>query len=76
MDNKLQLRPRTRSRIRANRKVRTCLMCGKNFKSVGPHNRRCPRCNCRLEHAREGSYYQPTVYSLERGKIIDFFDTG
>lgn len=74
MDNKLRLRPWTGSRIRANRRVRTCLMCGKDFKSEGPHNRRCPRCNCRLEHTRDSSHYAPTIYSVERIDIIDSFD--
>lgn len=73
MNNKLQLQSRTGSRIRANRRVRTCLMCGRGFRSEGPHNRRCPRCNCRFGHAREGSCYAPTVYSVERN-IIDSFD--
>lgn len=67
MHSTLRLPPRARSRmrIRSGRKIRSCLMCGKNFKSEGPHNRRCPRCNYILEHAREGTYYEPRIYSLE-----------
>lgn len=74
MNTTLQAMPRTRLRIKARRKVRSCLMCGRKFKSEGPHNRRCARCNYLLEHAREGTYYQPTVYSLESGRAINPLD--
>jgi tRNA(Ile2) C34 agmatinyltransferase TiaS len=73
MDNKLQRQSITRFRIKANRRIRTCLMCGRGFRSEGPHNRRCPRCNRRLEQAREGSYYEPSVYSTEGGVAVDSF---
>lgn len=75
MDKRLQRKPRTWHSIRLSKKVRTCLMCGKSFRSAGPHNRRCYRCNNLMEHAKESSYYQPTVYSIEGRKAIDFLDT-
>lgn len=71
MNNKLKLRSMASSSIRSNKKVRTCLMCGKDFRSAGSYNRRCPRCDCRLEYAREGSYYELIVYSFAYEKTID-----
>ncbi|MBM4053835.1 MAG: hypothetical protein FJ264_04005 [Planctomycetes bacterium] len=41
---------------------RSCLMCGKKFVSRGPHNRRCPRCNQKIDQAAENTFYMPTVY--------------
>lgn len=76
MGNKLRRRHKTWHSIRVGKKVRTCLMCGRRFKSNGPHNRRCCHCNNLLEHSREGSYYQPPIYSVERGKTVDSLDTG
>lgn len=75
MNTTLQFTSRANSRIKTNRRVRSCLMCGKKFRSAGPHNRRCPRCSYILEHAREGTYYNPTVYSLEGGRVVDSLDT-
>ena len=69
MDNRLQRRTTTRFWTRS-RKIRTCLMCGKGFRSDGPHNRRCARCNHRVATSREGSYYEPSVYSVD--KTADF----
>lgn len=75
MDNKAQLLHRKRYGIRTNRRVRTCLMCGKGFRSESPHNRRCYHCNNRVEQARESSYYEPNIYSIEGDKRIDSFST-
>jgi len=30
-------------------RVRTCLPCGTNFWSAGPHNRICPKCSEKIE---------------------------
>lgn len=40
---------------------RRCLMCGKNFISSGPWNRRCPVCEHKIEHSGQ-AYYMPPVY--------------
>jgi tRNA(Ile2) C34 agmatinyltransferase TiaS len=64
-----------RKRPRLQRRKRSCLMCGRSFKSEGPHNRRCPRCNYLLDHAREGTYYEPTIYSMESRQFSDSLDT-
>jgi tRNA(Ile2) C34 agmatinyltransferase TiaS len=66
-----QLTPISIRRTRLQRKKRTCLMCGKSFKSEGPHNRRCGRCNYLLDHAREGTYYEPVSYSMEYRSFLD-----
>lgn len=60
----LRTRYKDRHRINIRKKFRACLMCGRTFRSEGPHNRRCSRCNYLLEHAREGTYYEPTSYSI------------
>ncbi|HLA38242.1 MAG TPA: hypothetical protein VJZ02_07230 [Candidatus Brocadiales bacterium] len=74
MDRPLTLTPIIRNRIRLHRKTRACLMCGRSFKSEGPHNRRCPRCNYLLDHAREGTYYEPSTYSVEHRQLLDSLD--
>lgn len=63
-----------RARFRSRKRVRTCLMCGKEFRSEGPHNRRCARCNYLLEHAREGTYYEPRVYSAMGARGVEVLD--
>ncbi|MEE9558757.1 MAG: hypothetical protein V3V94_04650 [Candidatus Brocadiales bacterium] len=70
MNSTMQLPPRAVSRMRARpeKKLRSCLMCGRRFKSEGPHNRRCSRCEYILEHAREGTYYEPKVYTPSGGR--------
>lgn len=65
MDNRLRRGITATTRIRLKR-IRTCLMCGKGFRSDGPHNRRCSRCNHRVATSREGSYYEPNVYSVDK----------
>ncbi len=65
----------TRSKVKFKRRKRTCLMCGRTFNSQGPYNRRCPRCNYLLDHAREGTYYEPTTYRVEHRQFSDFSDT-
>lgn len=65
----------TRKRIKPHRKTRACLMCGRSFKSEGSHNRRCTRCNYLLDHAREGTYYEPVTYSVESRQFVDSLDT-
>ncbi len=44
-------------------KKRRCLMCGKNFLSKGPHNRRCKKCSQKIAQAGENAFYVPKVYS-------------
>ncbi len=44
-------------------KRRRCLMCGKNFLSKGPHNRRCKKCNLKIAQAGENAFYVPRTYS-------------
>ena len=39
---------------------RKCLMCGKNFISRGPHNRRCRLCEQRVDGDGQ-MYYMPPV---------------
>lgn len=51
--------------VYADRAERSCLMCGKRFISRGPHNRRCQKCNQRIDQAAENTFYMPTVYSNE-----------
>lgn len=63
-----------RARFRSSKGVRACLMCGRVFRSDGPHNRRCPRCNYLLEHAREGTYYEPRVYSAMGARGVEVLD--
>lgn len=41
--------------------MRTCLMCGKKFLSRGPHNRRCPVCENKIENGGQ-AYYCPPVH--------------
>ncbi len=65
----------TRKRSKLQKRVRICLMCGRSFKSEGPQNRRCPRCNYLLDHAREGTYYEPVTYSTESYLSSESFDT-
>lgn len=60
----LRTRYKGRYRLEPRKRVRTCLMCGRSFRSNGPHNRRCYQCNYLLEHAREGTYYETTTYSV------------
>lgn len=66
---------KNRNSTKFQRKKRTCLMCGRSFRSEGPHNRRCARCNYLLDHAREGTYYEPTTYSTEFRQYLDKLDT-
>lgn len=51
--------------VYADRAERTCLMCGKKFVSRGPHNRRCQKCNQKIDQAAENTFYMPTVYNNE-----------
>ncbi|MGQ3685133.1 MAG: hypothetical protein ACUBOA_09055 [Candidatus Loosdrechtia sp.] len=51
---------------------RSCLMCGKKFISRGSHNRRCQKCNQRIDQAAENTFYMPTVYSNEGSIQADF----
>ncbi|MEK6558950.1 MAG: hypothetical protein AABZ43_02305 [Planctomycetota bacterium] len=51
---------------------RRCLMCAKKFISRGPHNRRCQRCNQKIDQAAENTFYMPTVYNNDGGGGGDF----
>lgn len=49
---------------------RSCLMCGKKFASNGYHNRRCPKCNIKLEYAmRMNITREPIVYRTHASGI-------
>ncbi len=74
MNNTMQFTPAVRRRVKRIRGVRSCLMCDRKFKSDGPHNRRCSRCNYLLEHAREGTYYETKVYSPASARMVDTLD--
>ena len=78
MNSTMQLPPRAFSRMkaRAEKKLRSCLMCGRKFKSQGPHNRRCSRCEYILEHAREGTYYEARVYCPTGARARDMQEVG
>lgn len=42
---------------------RSCLMCGVKFQSKGYHNRRCPKCDVKIEYAeRMNVTREPIVY--------------
>ena len=48
---------------------RKCLMCGKNFISRGPHNRRCGLCERAL--AGDGqAYYMPPVHKQNDHSVV------
>ncbi|GAB64243.1 MAG: hypothetical protein DWB56_10835 [Candidatus Jettenia sp.] len=51
---------------------RSCLMCGRKFISRGPHNRRCQKCNQRIDQAAENTFYMPTVYTNEGSVLGEF----
>lgn len=56
---------------------RFCLMCGKKFISRGPHNRRCQKCNQRIDQAAENTFYMPTVYTNEgsvQGEFVSIIE--
>ena len=48
---------------------RTCLMCGKNFISRGPHNRRCVLCKRKLDVDGQ-AYYMPPVHKQNDHSIV------
>ncbi len=47
------------SKLKKEKKKRSCLMCGKLFNSNGPHNRRCQSCD---HQATQHEYFQPQFY--------------
>lgn len=51
------------SKIKNQRKRRTCLMCGNIFDSSGPYNRRCTGCN-RLVEKERCEFNMPYVYKV------------
>ncbi|MFO0794348.1 MAG: hypothetical protein U0586_09815 [Candidatus Brocadiaceae bacterium] len=51
---------------------RSCLMCGKKFISRGPHNRRCQKCNQKIDQAAENTFYIPTIYTNDSTVGGDF----
>lgn len=42
--------------------MRKCLLCKKEFKSRGPHNRRCEKCDLKVSQWDNTSFYEPYVY--------------
>ena len=61
-------------------KKRTCLMCGKMFKSNGPYNRRCGKCSRLIEIRNKDSFYVQDEYKVscndrdEMAIMADLFD--
>lgn len=61
-------------------KKRTCLMCGKMFKSNGPFNRRCAKCSRLIEVRNKDSFYVQDEYKVscrdsdDMSVLIDLFD--
>ena len=54
------------------RKRRECLMCGKQFWSTGVGNRRCPKCDLKIEQAANNTYYGVLVYGdIVSGRVRD-----
>ncbi len=51
---------------------RSCLMCGRKFISRGPHNRRCQKCNQKIDQAAENTFYIPTIYTNDSTVGGDF----
>ncbi|MDR4508621.1 MAG: hypothetical protein MRJ65_10375 [Candidatus Brocadiaceae bacterium] len=51
---------------------RNCLMCGKKFISRGAHNRRCQRCNQKIDQAAENTFYMPTVYGNDGSALGEY----
>ena len=58
--------------VYADKAERSCLMCGRRFISRGPHNRRCPKCNQKIDQAAENTFYMPTVYTNDGGVTGEF----
>lgn len=50
------------------KKKRTCLMCGKMFRSNGPFNRRCPKCQRSVSSGRLGCFNVPSIYRFAYGE--------
>ena len=48
---------------------RKCLMCGKNFISRGPHNRRCVLCEEKLDGDGQ-AYYMPPVHKQSDHSVV------
>ena len=48
---------------------RRCLMCGNNFISRGPHNRRCVLCEKKLEGDGQ-AYYMPPVHKQSDHSVV------
>ncbi|MDE1889937.1 MAG: hypothetical protein KGJ87_02555 [Planctomycetota bacterium] len=59
--------------VYADRAERNCLMCGKKFVSRGPHNRRCQKCNQKIDQAAENTFYMPMVYNNDGGNTAGEF---
>lgn len=59
------------SKIRNQRKRRTCLMCGAVFDSSGPYNRRCRRC-ARLIEKERCEFNMPYVYKCRADYMINY----
>lgn len=58
--------------VYTDRAERSCLMCGKKFISRGPHNRRCQKCNQKIDQAAENTFYMPTIYNNDGSPTGDF----
>ena len=50
-------------------KMRTCLACGKPFPSSGPGNRRCPKCQAKMDGDRQFSAARLDRSSVCRGYV-------
>lgn len=58
--------------VYTDRAERSCLMCGKKFVSRGPHNRRCQKCNQKIDQAAENTFYMPTIYTNDNSVSGEF----
>lgn len=54
---------------------RRCLMCGKNFTSRGPHNRRCVVCESKVDGGGQEYYMPPVHKQRDHGVVAECLDT-
>jgi Zn finger protein HypA/HybF involved in hydrogenase expression len=52
-------------------KIRTCLKCSGEFKSTGPGNRLCPKCQATNKSVRHTRPISPVRGSRTKGKSVE-----
>lgn len=57
-------------------KKRSCLMCNKIFKSKGPHNRRCKRCERSVVIKVNNGYKEAIVCKLFNTRSLEWQHSG